>query len=147
MKIELAFGRSGLKVDLPAQANPTILRKPAMPIAHSAKEIINQALENPVACDDLSVLGRGARSACILICDITRPVPNGEFLRPLIERLITAGVPADGITVLVATGLHRPNLDSELEELLGDPWVQQNVRVENHFARDEDSCVLWLKRI
>jgi len=56
-------------------------------------------------------------------------------------KLIEAGVPVSGITVLVATGLHRPNLDEELAELIGDPWVQQNVRVENHYARDEDSCV------
>ena len=32
-------------------------------------------------------LVRGKRSACILICDITRPVPNHLFLRPLIEGL------------------------------------------------------------
>jgi len=51
------------------------------------------------------------------------------------------GVPASGITVLVATGLHRPNLDQELDELLGDPWVLQNVSVKNHYARDDSSCV------
>jgi len=60
----------------------------------------------------------------------------------LIERLTAAGVPKCGITVLVATGLHRPNLEAELDELLGDPWVLENVRVENHYARDEQSCVL-----
>ena len=36
------------------------------------------------------------------------------------------------ITVLIATGLHRPNEDKELEELIGDPWVLQNTKVENH---------------
>jgi len=80
-----------------------------------------------------------------VICDITRPVPNGVFLRPLIESLVEAGVPVDGITVLVATGLHRPNLGSELAELIGDPWVQQHVSVENHDARDE-SCLVDLGR-
>ena len=141
MKIELAFGQTGLEVDLPAQANASILRKPAMDAVRPAAEVIQHALEHPVGADDLSVLAAGARTACILICDITRPVPNGDFLQPLIRRLIDAGVPATGITVLVATGLHRPNLDEELAELIGDPWVQQNVRVENHYARDESSCV------
>ena len=141
MKIELAFGQSGLEVDLPEKADATILRKPAMDAARPAAEVIRDALANPVGCDDLSVLAAGAATACILICDITRPVPNGEFLQPLIRKLTEAGVPASGITVLVATGLHRPNLDDELVELLGDPWVQQNVRVVNHYARDDDSCV------
>ena len=34
-----------------------------------------------------------------------------------------AGIPRDAITVLVATGLHRPNEGAELAELVGDPWV------------------------
>jgi nickel-dependent lactate racemase len=45
--------------------------------------------------------------------------------------------------VLVATGLHRPNEGSELEELLGDPWVQRHVTVANHAARcDADHVTL-----
>jgi nickel-dependent lactate racemase len=59
----------------------------------------------------------------------------------MIEDLLAGGVPAGRITVLVATGLHRPNEGAELAELIGDPWVQQTVRVENHFARDEAAHV------
>jgi Lactate racemase N-terminal domain len=45
--------------------------------------------------------------------------------------------------VLVATGLHRPSLGAELDELIGDPWVLRTVRVENHYAtRDEDHLLL-----
>ena len=141
MKIELAFGQTGIAVDLPAQANATVLRKPAMHAGRPAADIIAQALDNPIGTDNLATIAQGAKTACILICDITRPVPNGAFLEPLITRLTDAGVPAAGITVLVATGLHRPNLDEELEELLGDPRVQKKVRVVNHSARDEDSCI------
>ena len=84
----------------------------------------------------LANLARGRRSACILVCDITRPVPNHAFLGPMIRILLDNGVPARDITVLVATGLHRPNEGEELAELIGDPWVLDTVRVENHFARD-----------
>ena len=73
-------------------------------------------------------LVRGRKSACILICDITRPVPNHLFLRPLIEGLLAGGVPRERITVLVATGLHRPNEGEELAEVVGDPWVFDTVR-------------------
>ncbi len=84
---------------------------------------------------------RGRRSACILICDITRPVPNRLFLRPLIEGMLAAGMPRERITVLVATGLHRPNEGDELAEVVGDAWVLDTVRVENHFARDDAAHV------
>lgn len=137
MKVELAYGRNGLSVELPEQADATIVRKPDIPVDGDATELLNQALAEPVASPTLEVLAAGSRTACILICDITRPVPNGLFLRPLIERLMRGGVPAEGITVLVATGLHRPNLGDELQELLGDPWVGKHVRVENHDARNE----------
>ena len=58
-----------------------------------------------------------AESACILICDFTRPVPNGVILPPLIRTLLDAGMAPERITVLVATGLHRPNEGEELP-----PW-------------------------
>ncbi len=141
MKIQLAYGRSGLEVTLPAAATPTVIRKPALTVADDAAALVEYALDHPVGTDGLATLAGAASSACILICDITRPVPNHLFLKPLIQRLLQAGVPASGITVLVATGLHRPNLGEELEELIGDPWVLQHVRVENHYARDEASCV------
>jgi len=109
LKIELAFGQAGLDVELPEQANPSVLRKPALDASRPAAEIIEQALGNPVAADDLTTIAKGAKTACILICDITRPVPNGAFLQPVIRRLTDAGVPMSGI--------------------------------ENHYARDEDSCI------
>ncbi len=43
-------------------------------------------------------------------------------------------MPRSGITVLVATGLHRPNEGPELAELVGDPWVLATVNVVNHDA-------------
>jgi nickel-dependent lactate racemase len=37
----------------------------------------------------------------------------------------------------VATGLHRPNVGDELAEVIGDPWVLEHIRIENHFARND----------
>jgi nickel-dependent lactate racemase len=59
----------------------------------------------------------------------------------LVRALLEAGVPASGITVLVATGLHRPNEGEELSELIGDEWVEQTVTCVNHFARNDEDHV------
>ena len=143
MKISLRYGRHGLPVDVPTDLPEcNVIRKPIMPCIQNPTEAIQQALCNPVDAPSLEQLARGRSSACIAICDITRPVPNHLFLRPMIEMLISAGIEADAICVLVATGLHRPNLDDELAELVGDPWVLQTVDVVNHFARDDDQHVL-----
>ncbi|MEO6024766.1 MAG: nickel-dependent lactate racemase, partial [Burkholderiales bacterium] len=95
----------------------------------------------PVNTASLAIEARAARTACILICDITRPVPNGLFLPVLVRELMDAGIPASGITILVATGLHRPNEGDEMRELVGDDWVLNSVNVANHYARDDQAHV------
>ncbi len=138
MRVELSFGRGTLAVDLPGDLDVTVIRKPAMPVLSDPAAAVRAALAAPLGLPPLEAFARGRDSACILICDITRPVPNGLLLRPLVESLAAAGIPLGRITVLVATGLHRPNLGAELEELVGDPWVMRHVRVENHYARNDD---------
>lgn len=142
MRIELSYGKGTLPVDLPAGLEVTVIRKPAMPVLPDPAGAVQGALNNPVGAGSLMQEARGARSACILICDITRPVPNGLLLQPLIRNLLASGMRADRIRVLVATGLHRPNEGDELEELVGDPWVLRTVAVENHFARNDADHVL-----
>jgi nickel-dependent lactate racemase len=137
MQVELNYGRGSLAVQLPDDLDVTVIRKPAMPVLPDAPAAVQRALEAPVGARALLEEARGAASACIVICDITRPVPNGLVLPPLIRTLLAAGMDPARILVLVATGLHRPNLGAELAELVGDPWVLRTVRVENHDARDD----------
>jgi nickel-dependent lactate racemase len=140
-KIALSYGRGHLDITLPPGARPTVIRKQQLPKLADGKAAVIEALHHPVASKPLADLAKNRQSACILICDITRPVPNRLFLRPMIETMIASGIPQEKISVLVATGLHRPNLGDELAELVGDPWVLENVRVENHYARDEDAHI------
>ncbi|WP_207449093.1 nickel-dependent lactate racemase family protein [Roseomonas marmotae] len=139
--ISVAFGRGHLPLRLDEARDVTVIRKAVLPKLPDQKAAILQAFRNPVGAAPLAELAKGRRSACILICDITRPVPNRLFLRPMIETLVEGGIPLDRITVLVATGLHRPNEGEELAELIGDSWVLAEVRVENHFARDDAAHV------
>jgi len=139
--IQISYGRGHLPLELPKEARPTLIRKQPLPKLADPNAAIADALARPIGAASLSELAKGRNSACILICDITRPVPNRLFLRPMIETMAASGIPLANISVLVATGLHRPNLGDELAELVGDPWVLENVRVENHYARDEAAHV------
>ena len=142
LKIDLLYGRGTLTLSPPAGCVPTIIQKRAMPVLADPHAAVEQALASPVGSAPLRELAWGKRSACLLICDITRPVPNGLFLPALIRTLLEAGVPREGITVLVATGLHRSNHGTELAELVGDPWVLDTVKVENHIATSDADHVL-----
>ena len=135
--IPISYGRGHLLVQMPAGAKVAAIGKRALPKIADPASAVRQALTAPIESESLARLARGRASACILICDITRPVPNHLFLRPMVETMVASGIPFDRIVILVATGLHRPNLGAELAEVVGDPWVIENVRVENHYARNE----------
>ncbi len=135
--ISLPFGRSHLRIALPERAEPLVIRKAVLPKLPDPRAALQDAFDHPIGATPLRELVQGRSSACILICDITRPVPNGLFLRPMIETMIAGGIDPARITVLVATGLHRPNEGDELRELVGDPWVLDTVTVVNHFARND----------
>ena len=139
--LQLLYGRGTIGITMPESAQAHVIQKPAFPQAASADVVFQAAMNSPIGSQPLDVLCQGRASACILICDITRPVPNHVFLRPMIETMMAAGIVAENITVLIATGLHRPNEGDELAELVGDDWVVNTVRVVNHYALNEEDHV------
>jgi len=142
MRCTLKYGRTGLPVDLPDSWDVTVVSRPPMPGVTDPGATVRQALDSPVGAKEPSQEARGARSACIMICDLTRPVPNRLILRPLIQRLMAAGLDSKSITVLVATGLHRPCPPDELAEIIGDAWVLEHALIDNHIARDDATHIL-----
>jgi len=141
MQVRMKYGKNGLPLDFPDGWDVTVIRKKGMPVLQSSEEEVRLALSRPIGSGTLVEEAKGFASACILICDITRPVPNGVILSGLIKELNTAGINPEKITVLVATGLHRPNEGRELFELIGNQWVLDTVKVFNHFAHNDDDHV------
>lgn len=133
MRVKLEYGRTGLEIELPDDRVVRVLSyKDAPPLA-DASAALQQLLTAPIGAPPLAELAQGKRSACLLICDITRPVPNELILRPALEILEAAGIPRANILILVATGLHRPNVGDELVEMVG-PEIAANYRIENHYG-------------
>ncbi len=133
--VGLRYGRGEITVPIAPDWRPTIIRKPDMPVLENPRAAVAAALD----ASDLRARAIAAGSACIAICDTTRPVPNGLLLPPLLRTLLDAGLPPRAITLIVATGLHRPNEGDELRALIGDPWVRDTVQAVNHFARDDSA--------
>ena len=147
MQVTMHYGKTGFPLDLFDDWDVTVIRKKPMPILHDPLTALKETFEHPTDAKSLSELARGHRNACILICDITRPVPNGTILPTLIQLLVSSGMKPTDIRVLVATGLHRPNEGEELREVVGSDWTLETVKVENHFARrDEDHADLGSTR-
>src|SRR6187402_2221481 len=131
MRVRLEYGRTGLEVDIPDELNVrTLAYKNAEPLSNP-DQVVRELIAQPTGSRPLAELAKNRRDACIVICDITRPVPNEIILRPMLETLEASGIPRDKILILVATGLHRPNLGAELVEMVGQ-FIVDNYRIENH---------------
>ncbi len=134
MKINLAYGHSGLDVEIPDRNLRKILKPPEMPPVVDPEASLVEALEHPIGSPSLSTVARSAKNACIVISDITRPVPNKVLLPPLLRTLETCGIERSRITILIATGLHRASSRQELVAMVGTD-ILDRYQVEDHHAR------------
>lgn len=135
MRVDFAFGKSGLSIDLPEGFRYRVLEARSVIPLDDPQAAIERALDSPIASPPLAELAAGKSSAAIAVCDITRPVPNREILPPVLARLEAAGIARDKITILIATGLHRPASEAEIREICGED-IPSRYRVVNHHARE-----------
>ena len=134
--ITIPCGRSQLTLDLPSEI--ALLQSNDIPPLLDPAGAVAAALAQPLAGPPLAELARGKGSACLVVSDSTRPVPNRLLLPPLLDTLLMAGLAKEKITILIATGMHRPATGPELVELLG-PEVAESWPVLNHDCRDQAS--------
>ena len=134
MQIRLDYGEEGLWGDFPDGNVDAVLNlRTSAPLADPDRAV-EEALRGPISLPSLADLAEGRRSACVVISDITRPVPNRTILPPILRTLEASGIPREQITILVATGIHRPNEGEELVSMVGEEIVRA-YRIVNHRSR------------
>ena len=135
-QISLAYGRGTLSVDVPDKNLVKCLGYKELPPLVDPEAEIAAILQKPNGTAPLSQLARGKKTVCILISDITRPVPNETILKPLLRVLENSGIERQNILILVATGMHRPSTPEELLEMVGQEIVA-HYRIEDHYGRED----------
>jgi nickel-dependent lactate racemase len=140
IEVELAYGSTGLIVGLPADQT-TVISPQHSPAAVDVEATLRAALTAPVAGPALREVVRPGQRIAVSLCDLTRPQPRELMVRALLAELEGIARRED-FTLLVATGTHRGNTDSELRTMLGDDLVD-TMRIVNHDARD-DSSLRWM---
>lgn len=136
MKVTMDYGRDGLDIEVPDHA--LVLQMSDAPALSDLDQRLEEALAHPIGALALRQLARGRSDACIVISDITRPVPNAKILPPMLRILEEEGIAREDITILVGTGLHRPNEGEELVQLVGEE-IACSYRIVNHKARERDT--------
>ncbi|MBI5342385.1 MAG: nickel-dependent lactate racemase [Deltaproteobacteria bacterium] len=135
MHVVLKYGTTGLSLDLPETPGFAGILAPSEPKALSGPgEFVGKSLANPIGSRPLEALARGRKSACIVVSDVTRPVPNPVLLPPILKTLESSGIPRERILILIATGMHRPTSQDEIARLVS-PEIARSCRVIDHFSK------------
>ena len=141
MRVRLAYGESGLDVDLPDDRTTVIVAVASARRRRTRPPRSCGALRDPVAGPPLRELVRRGQTVAISICDGTRAAAAARLMIPAVLDELDGIVDLDDVVVLVATGTHRGNTDAELRAMLGDEVVDA-VRIVNHDARDDATLVV-----
>ncbi|MDD7652967.1 MAG: nickel-dependent lactate racemase [Candidatus Faecousia sp.] len=121
----------------------------------SEAALVEEALDNPIGTPPLRELAVGKNRVVIVTSDHTRAVPS-KLTLPILLREIRAGNPQADITILIATGLHRPTTEAEQRRMFGDAIVDHEKIVVNEAFKDEDfsyvrtlpsGAELWVNKV
>ena len=138
MRIGMRYGRGFLDVDVPDENLAGILTIQHEKPLRNPEIAVREAVESSINSLPLAQLVEGRSSACIIISDITRPVPNQVILPPILKTFEQQGIPREKIVILVATGIHRPSTEKELEEMVGVD-IMSNYRIVNHLSDEPET--------
>jgi nickel-dependent lactate racemase len=94
-----------------------------------------KALLAPLGSRPLRQMASRSMRVCIVFTDATRACPDQILVPSILRELAAAGVPNDNITLLCATGMHRPSTFEEKIAKLGAD-VALRYRVMDHEAQN-----------
>lgn len=129
MKLRLAYGQSGLPLELPDDWGVTVIEPRFIRAISSPEDAVLRALRHPIASPALAEWARTGDRVGVVFSDITRPLPRRLLLDAIIGEL--GRTPRIRITLFNALGTHRPNTEDELREMLGDRLINDFRIVQN----------------
>jgi nickel-dependent lactate racemase len=140
MKIKLAYGKTGLDINLPDTASVKVIEPEFVPACPDQKGAVAASLRKPIGTPPLAEMVKKTDTVAVVFSDITRPTPNHIIIPVILEELELAGVPKDRITLFNSTGTHRLNTPEEIAGMLGAEIVK-NYRIIQNDARAEGQHV------
>ncbi len=138
--VKLLYGTEGITIDVPDSA--VMLEGQDIPAIADPHAAVAEALANPIGSRPLADLlaDRKPETVAITVSDITRPVPNRQFLPAVLDTLNACGIDDSHIVIIIGTGMHRPSTPEEREIILGAD-ILDRIEVIDHRADAPDTLV------
>ena len=115
----------------------TVESHSSQPLADLSKAT-EAALASPLGCAPLREMARRCMNACVVFTDPTRACPDQVLVPAILKELAAASVAHKNITLLCATGMHRPTTFEEKVAKLGVE-VAVLFAVHDHEAQNPDA--------
>ena len=141
MKVQIPYKHTALQFEIPKENTPEVLYsgQHAKGRLKDGTALVEEALQTPIGSDTLAELSKGKQKVTIICSDHTRPVPSKHIIPPML-REIRKGNPDAEITLLIATGMHRPTTREELIDKFGEEIVEKE-KIYVHQSREEEMLV------
>lgn len=132
------YGDREIHLDFPAAWDVKVL-SPDTPPPLSEQEIVER-LERPVGQPSFRKICEGKSRPAIIVDDLNRPTPAARVVPLLLQRFREAGIPAQNVTVVMATGTHGKPMPHAMAKKIGTE-AASNCRLVIH------DCFRDVKRI
>lgn len=141
-KVVLRYGSEDVEILIPkSNLFDEIGMRNIVP-AKDPRAVIEASLDEPIGCGKLEDIAVGSHRVVILVDDLTRPTPIYQLMPSVLRRLEIAKIRRDQITVLVATGTHRPMSREELASKIGVETLSRYKVVNHDYRKKEDQVSL-----
>jgi lactate racemase len=153
MVTHLAYGKTGLDIQLDDNWNVQIVEPKYVPGVANEAAVLREALRAPIGSDALASRVKATDRVGIIFNDITRATPNTVILPAILAELNF--VPRENIILFDALGTHRQNSEAELRRMLGNDLVDTYRIVQNdsfspetqvHLGRTSLGHEIWINR-
>ncbi len=143
--VQFPYNTTHLEVDIAERNLKSVLtsRLHQFKPTKSPEQLVLDALTEPIGSRPLQEIVRDKNKVVIVTSDHTRAMPSKVTLPILLEQ-VRKGNPQADITILIATGLHRPTTEKEQRSMFGDEIVD-NEKIVVHDAFDDSAMAFVCK--
>lgn len=129
----LKYGQTSIPFNYDEDRFEILGRHGAEPSLSDAE--IGDKLNEPIDSRPLEEIVKAGETVLFVVPDATRRTACGQVINLLVRRLIANGTAPHEMSVIFATGIHRPVTESEKHEIL-TPFIAQRIKTLDHNPRD-----------
>lgn len=133
MKIFMPYSNEKIEIDIDDKRIISVIKQNQISSLEKPKYQVKKSLTNPIGTESLFKLLNQEKpeKIVIIVNDITRPTPYKTILPPILDIIEKSEIDPNCVTLLVATGIHRPNTHEENIESFGKEIVDK-YNIVNH---------------